>query len=85
MTALKPTDAQLRHALLAKAEARRPGTTFCPSEVARELAADWRPLMEPLRQVARELVRQGRLSVTQKGETLSPDSPWHGPIRLSLA
>ncbi|KUM43166.1 DUF3253 domain-containing protein [Pseudomonas sp. EpS/L25] len=85
MTALKPTDAQLRLALLAKAQARRPGTTFCPSEVARELAADWRPLMEPLRQVARELVRQGRLSVTQKGEVLSPDVPWRGPIRLSLA
>lgn len=85
MTALKPTDAQLCHALLAKARARRPGMTFCPSEVARELATDWRPLMEPLRQVARELARQGRLSVTQKGDILSPEAPWHGPIRLSLA
>ncbi|WP_295466951.1 DUF3253 domain-containing protein [uncultured Pseudomonas sp.] len=84
MTALKPTDAQLRLALLAKAQARRPGTTFCPSEVARELAADWRPLMEPLRQVARELAREGRLKVTQQGRALSPDGPWQGPIRLSL-
>ncbi|APQ10495.1 DUF3253 domain-containing protein [Pseudomonas rhizoryzae] len=85
MTSAKPTDAQLREALLAKARTRRPGTTFCPSEVARELAADWRPLMEPLRLAARELAREGRLRVTQKGETLPPAAPWHGPIRLSLA
>jgi len=85
MTALKPTDAQLRDALLAKAQTRRPGTTFCPSEVARDLAADWRPLMAPLRDRARELVREGRLRVTQKGEPLDEDAPWKGPIRLSLA
>ncbi|MDQ7911809.1 DUF3253 domain-containing protein [Pseudomonas sp. 102515] len=85
MTALKPTDAQLREALLAKAQARRPGTTFCPSEVARDLATNWRPLMEPLRDTARELAREGRLRVTQKGEALDAEAPWRGPIRLSLA
>jgi len=85
MTTAQPTDAQLRHALLAKAQTRRPGTTFCPSEVARELAADWRPLMEPLRDTARELAREGRLRVTQKGESLDAEAPWRGPIRLSLA
>lgn len=85
MTALEPTDAQLREALLAKARARRLGTTFCPSEVARDLAADWRPLMEPLREVARELARAGQLRVTQKGEILDAEAPWRGPIRLSLA
>ena len=85
MTALEPTDAQLREALLAKARARRPGTTFCPSEVARDLAADWRPLMEPLREVARELARAGQLRVTQKGEVLDTEATWRGPIRLSLA
>lgn len=85
MTTAKPTDAQLREALLAKARTRRPGTTFCPSEIARDLAADWRPLMEPLRRAARELAREGRLQVTQKGTALDPAAPWHGPIRLSLA
>lgn len=85
MPTAQPTDAQLREALLAKAQGRRPGTTFCPSEVARELAADWRPLMEPLRLAARELAREGRLQVTRKGEALHPAAPWHGPIRLSLA
>jgi len=85
MTTAQPTDAQLREALLAKARMRRPGTTFCPSEVARELAPDWRPLMEPLRTAARELAREGCLQVTQKGEPLSPEGVWHGPIRLSLA
>ncbi|UUW72953.1 DUF3253 domain-containing protein [Pseudomonas oryzihabitans] len=85
MTAPKPTDVQLRDALLGKAQACRPGTTFCPSEVARSLAADWRPLMEPLRDTARELAREGRLRVTQKGESLDLEVPWRGPIRLSLA
>ena len=41
--------------------------------------------MEATRRVARALVREGRLEVTQKGRVLGADEPYRGPIRLRLA
>ena len=32
------------------------GKTICPSDVARSMRPDWRPLMEPMRAAARRLV-----------------------------
>lgn len=74
--------AALRREILALAESRGAEKTFCPSDVARRLSEDWRPLMGDLRDAARELAREGRVRVSQKGHTLSPDSPWQGAIRL---
>ena len=67
-------------ALLAE---RATGATICPSEVARALTADWRPLMGPVREVAFRLAREGRLEVRQKGQVVPPDPPPRGPIRLA--
>ena len=39
-------------ALLERLAGLQSGTTFCPSEVARSLSEDWRPLMPLVRQVA---------------------------------
>ncbi|MDH4573923.1 DUF3253 domain-containing protein [Salinicola acroporae] len=80
--ASSPDPAALRRAILAMAESRGPAKTFCPSEVARQLDDDWRPLMAPVRASSRELAREGRLDVLQRGRTLSPEAPWHGAIRL---
>ncbi|OLO04729.1 DUF3253 domain-containing protein [Salinicola socius] len=91
-----PDDEAMRGAILAMARSRGPDKTFCPSEVARELAAeaqeskatsssqgdDWRALMTPIRDCARVLAREGCLRVTQRGRELSPDAPWCGAIRL---
>jgi hypothetical protein len=75
-------DDAIRSALLRFAAARV-GTTFCPSEVARELAPDdWRPLMPAIREVAQRLVDSGELRCTQRGAQVSPTNA-HGPIRLS--
>ncbi|MDX2080093.1 MAG: DUF3253 domain-containing protein [Terrimicrobiaceae bacterium] len=60
--------------------ASRPGT-FCPSEVARRLTTDWRPLMPAVRAVAAVLVREGRLRCTRRGRAVDPESAG-GPIRL---
>lgn len=80
-----PNDpAAVSRAILSMAASRGPDKTFCPSEVARQLADDWRPLMADVRHCARELARGGQLRVTQKGRTLSPDMPWQGAIRLQL-
>ena len=66
--------------LLARRDA---GATICPSEAARALAEDWRPLMEPVRQTARALADDGRLEVTQSGEVVDHHAA-RGAIRLRL-
>jgi hypothetical protein len=59
----------------------RPGRTICPSDVARSLSSDWRPLMEPTRTVARRLVEAGDVEITQGGQVVDPGSA-RGPIRI---
>lgn len=60
---------------------RKPGRTICPSDVARALAEDWRPLMPQVRRIASEMASEGRLSVTQKGRAVDAEEA-RGPIRL---
>ena len=59
-------------------DARAPGATFCPSEAARRLSNDWRPLMQDVRRVAAEM----GLRATQRGAEVDPLTA-SGPIRLS--
>ena len=73
-----------REAILARVGRLRPGTTCCPSEIARDLAADWRPLMEPIRAEAIRLQAERRLRITQGGVPV-PGPDIRGPIRLSPA
>lgn len=64
---------------------RAPNSSICPSDVARALATDendWRALMQPVRDTAATLARQGRIVITQGERQLSPDDVNHGPIRL---
>ncbi|MEL7301900.1 MAG: DUF3253 domain-containing protein [Pseudomonadota bacterium] len=58
--------------------ASRSPRSFCPSEVARAVSDDWRPLMPRVRSVAKD---EG-LVATQKGERVDPVAA-KGPIRLS--
>ncbi|MFP7570864.1 DUF3253 domain-containing protein [Marivita sp. S2033] len=66
-------------ALMALARERGPGKTFCPSEAARQLAQDWRPLMPEIRRLAGSLP----LQATQKGKIVDAETA-SGPIRLGL-
>ena len=60
------------------------GKTICPSEVARKLyPGDWRAEMEHVRQIARKLVKEGKIVITQAGQEVDPDS-FKGAIRLRL-
>ena len=81
----RPTGEQIEHTVVALLEARDPGKTICPSDAARALAgdADFRPLMEPVRARAREMVARGDLEITQSGRVVDPDSA-RGAIRLRL-
>lgn len=55
--------------------------SFCPSEVARGLAEDWRELMPHIRRVASDT---DGIRATQKGVLVDPVAA-RGPIRLGLA
>lgn len=72
------TDDEIAGALMALAAQRGTGKSFCPSEVARALAVDWRPLMPEVRRVAAGLP----LIATQRGATVDPATA-RGPIRLA--
>lgn len=71
-----------RAAILELLTRRRAGATICPSEAARLCDGDeWRDLMEPVRQAARELAARGVIEVTQQGRPVDIDQA-RGPIRL---
>jgi hypothetical protein len=74
------SDADIRRQILALLTEREPGKTICPSDAARALAQDWRPLLEPVRKVARAM---SEVEITQKGEPVDPDTA-RGPVRLRL-
>jgi hypothetical protein len=83
LTAETPAD-RLRAAVLALATARGADSSTCPSDAARAVADDWRPLLPEARELARELARAGRVQLTQRGRLLDPDAEWRGPIRIRL-
>lgn len=72
----------IRECLLRLAAGRSEGATYCPSEAARQLSRDWRPLMQPVREMAAVLVDEGLLVCTQKGVPADPLTA-RGPIRLA--
>lgn len=77
---MPPDPATIRAVILDLALRRGPDASFCPSEVARALAADWRPLMPAVRQVAADMAG---IEATQRGARVDPLTAT-GPIRLRL-
>lgn len=77
------SDERIAETLLALVARRAPGRSICPSEVARALTPDWRPLMPRVRDVARQLALEGRVAVTQGGAVRDPDADLRGPIRIA--
>ncbi len=77
------TESRISEAMLELARSHAPGTSFCPSEVARRVApVEWRGLMPRVRKVAGRLQRDGLISVTQSGVAVDAVDA-KGPIRLS--
>lgn len=74
-------EAEIEQAIRRKLAERAPGETICPSEAARALADDWRPLMPAIRAAAARMAARGELVATQKGVEISPEAA-RGPIRL---
>ena len=85
-----PTDAGLRARMASTIrsllEHRGPDRSICPSDVARTLGGEqWRDLMEPAREVARELAVEGEVRITQGDTELDPAGHWKGPVRIRTA
>ncbi|MEY8841383.1 DUF3253 domain-containing protein [Cribrihabitans sp. XS_ASV171] len=78
-----PSDKAIAQAICDLAHRRGVGKTFCPSEVARSLSEEWRPLMSRVRMVAAALAVEGRIEVTQTGQAVDPETAL-GAIRLGL-
>jgi hypothetical protein len=81
---MKLTDKKISDEILEMLLGRDAGKTICPSEVARSLFPDnWRDEMEHVRTVAKELVKNGKIVITQAGQEVDPDD-FKGAIRLRL-
>ena len=79
-----PSRAEIAAEIARQVDQRGAGKTICPSEVARALGGDdWRDLMAPVRAVAGEMAAEGRIVVSQGGETVKIDEAT-GPVRLGL-
>jgi hypothetical protein len=74
--------ARLRAAILELLDRRGPDKTICPSDAARAVAGkDFHPLMDNARAAAADLVADGEIEVTQRGEVVAIAQA-RGPIRL---
>jgi hypothetical protein len=81
---MNPTDKKISDEIIEMLLRRDVGKTICPSEVARKLYPDdWRDEMEHVRSVAKELVKSGKIAITQAGQEVDPDH-FKGAIRLRL-
>jgi hypothetical protein len=85
-----PSDAGRRERLVAATRSllahRGPERSICPSDVARAVGGDgWRTLMDPARDVARDLAADGEVRITQGADELDPRGPWKGPVRIRTA
>jgi hypothetical protein len=79
--------AAIETVILRLLDERGPGKTVSPTEAARALGgsdpAGWGPLMQPVRQVAVRLAREGRVVIIRKGKPVDP-SDFKGVYRLRL-
>ncbi|MES2267242.1 MAG: DUF3253 domain-containing protein [Bacteroidota bacterium] len=78
------TNNSIPQTTLTMAAERGRDKTVCPSEIARALfPTNWRKHMQEIRDAAIELQKDGKVSITQKGE---PVDVGHikGPIRIKI-
>ena len=77
------TPEEIERTILELLARRADGATICPSEAARALSDDFRPLMAPVRETAYAMADDGRLEVTQSGRVVDGRTA-RGAIRLRL-
>jgi Protein of unknown function (DUF3253) len=76
--------ATIRQQIMAQVIERGIEKTICPSEVARAIGGEeWRSLMPMIREIGAELLAEGLIDVTQKGNPVHPLTA-KGPIRFRI-
>jgi hypothetical protein len=80
--------AEIEAEILRLLSQRGKGKTICPSEVARavgnsEKRSTWEPLMEPVREVAKKMVADGKIVIMQRGQVVDGETA-KGAIRFRL-
>jgi Protein of unknown function (DUF3253) len=88
---LGPADAEQRATVVTEIEAmilriaeqRGADKSLCPTDVARALAEDWRPLLFEVRAAGRRLAEQDRIEILRHGKPIVPGA-MKGVIRLRL-
>lgn len=84
ITSPMPSDAELDSVILRLTSERGAEKSICPSEAARALAEDWRPLMGPVRAAAVRLAEAGRIEILRKGRVVEDPRALRGVIRLRV-
>jgi hypothetical protein len=83
----KATPDEIEAAMLDLVAKRGAGKNLDPTEVARAVGGgkpeEWGPLMQPVRQAAVRLMKQGRIVILRKGRPVDPDD-FKGIYRLAL-
>lgn len=83
-----PSNDDIRDEILRLLMSLRTGESICPSDAARSFGSKWRQHMPLVREVAADMVRDGMIEVTQRGEVVDIDErsieSIKGPIRLRL-
>jgi hypothetical protein len=67
--------------ILRLTDGRGPTASICPSEVARSLSENWRPLLGAVRREAALLAEAGDIEILRKGRPVPP-ADVRGVIRL---
>lgn len=83
MTPARPAEAAVAAAILDLVTAAGPAASIDPSDAAKALSPEWRPLLGPVRQAALKLAREGRIDILRKGKPVDPGE-MRGVIRLRL-
>lgn len=83
-----PSEDLIAETILRLLEARGPGKTVCPSEVARDIGGSqpevWSPMMQPVRRIAVRMTKAGQIAILRKGKPVEDVDDFRGIYRLAL-
>jgi hypothetical protein len=78
------SDNTIPQTILTMAAMRGPDKTVCPSEIARALfPTNWRKHMQDIRDAAIKLQKDGKVTITQKGQLVDVEHI-KGPVRIKI-
>ncbi|MDZ4848755.1 MAG: DUF3253 domain-containing protein [Pirellulaceae bacterium] len=79
----EPDDKEIRDEILRMLMMDAPGTSICPTDVARSLRSYWRQWMPLVREIAAEMARDGEIEVIHQDKIVDIETA-KGPVRLRL-